>query len=67
MKYFPTQRMDHGSKLFDSASITSDPLREKMDAIKRMKKSRGVSKIFVPSLPAADIELHQNQNKEICT
>jgi len=65
MKYFPTQRRDHGSKLFDSASITSDPLREKMDAIKRMKKSRGVSKIFAPSL-TADIELHKNQNKEIC-
>jgi len=66
MKYFPVQRRDHGSLLFDSAGITSDPLREKMDAIKRMKKSRGVSKIFAPSLTAADIELHQNQNKEIC-
>ena len=45
MKYFPVQRRDHGSLLFDSAGITSDPLREKMDAIKRMKKDN-VGRIF---------------------
>jgi len=63
MKFFPHPRFDHGSILYDNGNtITSDPLREKLNAIKRMKQSKGVSRIFAPKITAADLEQHTNQN-----
>ena len=67
MKYFAKQRRDHGSILYDNGNcITSDPLQDKLDTIKRMKASVGVSRIFAPKITASDIEQDKPVENDGC-
>ena len=56
MKYFTNDKREQSGQLFQR-SVTNDPLRVKLEAIKKIKRS-GLG-IFAPRITAADIEQHQ--------
>jgi hypothetical protein len=62
MKYFP--RRQQGTKGGVDHGITSHPENRRLEGIKRMIRSGGVSKLFAPPLAEAHKRaLHENQNK----
>ena len=61
MKFFP--RRQQGTKGGASSGITSHPEHRRLEGIKRMIRSGGVNKLFVPPLAEAQKRaLHENQN-----
>jgi hypothetical protein len=56
MRYFTNSKREHSGHLFQR-SVTNNPLRVKLEAIKKIKRS-GLG-IFAPKITAADIEQHQ--------
>ncbi len=63
MKYFVRPDQERIGNLFKRHEV-SHPEHAKLEAIKRMKRAGGVSKVFAPSLTVArERALHENQNK----
>ena len=61
MKYFP--RRQQGNKGGADHGITSHPENRRLEGIRRMIQSRGVSKLFAPPLAESQKRaLHENQN-----
>ena len=61
MKYFPRQQQ--GTKGGADSGITNHPEHRRLEGIKRMIRSGGVSKLFAPPLAEAQKRaLHENQN-----
>jgi hypothetical protein len=61
MKFFP--RPQTGNRGGASQGITSHPENRRLEGIKRMIRSGGVSKLFAPPLAEAQKRaLHENQN-----